>query len=292
MATWEPQEAICEADEAIPVILEPHKVGSSNKSGQWLISCLSVSACFLGGLIFFGMPGVQAKGSSCWKHWIQCVCVCLFFLFHTTFVRKSHSKKRPKTGTTSTTAGTVEPNILSNQPKIGRSIPMVPLVPRYPDFGIFFDTKFHQPRSSISAPPMAVKPRHCEPKSGSDWGPPFISRHFLRPFGSNNTSGTYQPCIWNEGTNHAYEMYSSLTLPETNSKSPWKLGPPGISEIPIENRHLDRGYVSFREGTNWDDPPSTISVTPRRCTKVAICVIHAIAPAMSRAHAASGTPVK
>lgn len=35
MATWEPQEAICEAEEARPVTLLPHKVGNSKMSGQW-----------------------------------------------------------------------------------------------------------------------------------------------------------------------------------------------------------------------------------------------------------------
>ena len=40
MAICEPQEAICEAEDARPVMEEPQSVGSSKMSGQWLINCL------------------------------------------------------------------------------------------------------------------------------------------------------------------------------------------------------------------------------------------------------------
>ena len=42
MAICEPHEAICEAEEARPVMEEPQSVGSSKMSGQWLINCLAV----------------------------------------------------------------------------------------------------------------------------------------------------------------------------------------------------------------------------------------------------------
>ena len=250
------------------------------------------SACFFGrfGSVFF-FAGRWSQGFRRKAQVVEntgsnvCVCVCLFFLVSYNFSEKVTPKKRPKTGTTSTTAGTVEPNIFV-QPnlRLADRYLWFPLVPRYPDGPGFLSIQFfHQLRSSIPAPPMAVKPRHCEPKSGSDWGPPFIKPPFLRPFGSKQYLGDL-PTMHMKCIHHLPSLKLTAKAPEN-----WG---PLEKEIPIENRHLDRGYVGFREGTNWDDPPSTISVTPRRCTKVAICVIHAIAPAMSRAHAASGTPVK
>ena len=113
MATWEPQEAICEADEAIPVILEPHKVGSSNKSGQWLISCLSEKVrvflrlagfLFRRWWVFWGIDFFRdARGSGERLKLLKtldpmCVCVCVsLFLVSYNFSEKV-TPQRPKTG--------------------------------------------------------------------------------------------------------------------------------------------------------------------------------------------------
>jgi hypothetical protein len=53
MAICEPHEAICEAEEARPVMEEPQSVGSSKMSGQWLINCLAGG--YLSQLVYVGL---------------------------------------------------------------------------------------------------------------------------------------------------------------------------------------------------------------------------------------------
>lgn len=130
MATWEPQEAICEAEEAKPVILEPHKVGSSNKSGQWLISCLSSAGrvcgwqffLFLGRFIFLG----GARGSVWEGERLKLLKtldpMCLFFLVSYNLKMKV-TPRRPKTRTANSWNGGTQHVY---QLKIGSSISAPP----------------------------------------------------------------------------------------------------------------------------------------------------------------------